>query len=71
VQSKAADPRPAGGSLVGVPPDSLRLIRFRSHLVGLLRLVRAALDQPDRGRDEEQELEELRLPVFHHRGAEL
>src|SRR6266508_145839 len=47
------------------------LVGAPSRLSALLRLRRSLLHQPDRCEDVERELQELRLPVLHHRLAEV
>src|SRR5918999_2213939 len=63
--------RPARRILAGIAADLLLLIRLEPDLVDSLRLVRAALDEPDGSQDEEAELEELRLPFLQDRLAEV
>jgi hypothetical protein len=46
-----------------VSSDELLLVGLRAGVVRLLRVVRAALDQPDSRQDEERELKVFRLPV--------
>src|SRR5215207_11290814 len=48
-------------------PELLHLLALQPDILDRLRLVRAALDEPDRRDDEEHELEELRLPVLEER----
>jgi hypothetical protein len=50
----------------GVGADALLLVGLEADLVEPLRLVRAFLDEPDRGEDEREELEVFRLPVLEH-----
>ena len=60
-----------GRALVRVPADLLVRVGPAAFLAELLRLGRAALQQPDREQDEERELEVLGLPVLEHRRGEL
>src|SRR5918992_1143760 len=52
-------------------PDLLFRIRLAADVFRSLGLVRAALNQPDGGHDEEHELEVFRLPVLEHRLPEV
>jgi hypothetical protein len=54
-----------------VGPDLLLFLRLETYVLQPLRLVGASLDEPDGGKDEERELEELRLPVLHDGAAEV
>src|SRR5215211_3248825 len=48
-------------------PELLHLLALQPDVLDRLRLVRAALNEPDRRDDEEHELEELGLPVLEER----
>jgi hypothetical protein len=52
-------------------PNELLRVRFLSRVLRTLGLVGASLDQPDRGEDEEGELQVLGLPVLHDGLAEV
>ena len=64
---RRASPRPADR---GEAADLLRAVVLGPDLVELGGFVRALLHEPDRGADEQRELEELRLPVLHQRAGE-
>ena len=54
------------------PPDALTELEYPDAFVArLLRLGRASLHEPDRRGDEQEELQELRLPVLRHVDAEV
>src|SRR3954447_19020128 len=67
----AAGARPARRVRLGVLAEELVLVAALAGLAGLLRLGRAALNEPHGAEDVERELEELGLPVLHHRLPEL
>ena len=52
-------------------PDLLVLFGLQAGLFELLRLGRAALEEPDGREDEQEELEPFRLPVLEDGSTEL